>query len=338
MSKDSFSGKPPVGIAPTEQLRFFASLCRDRVDPTIHKTFTDKVQELGLNFLDDELTIIAVLDTPAKVQEFLNIQIYYNWDHAVEENVEETAMPPRQVLQTAKAHCFEGAMFAYAVNYLHGHHPKLVLLEASQDSEHNLVVVQDPQTKMYGANAHSAFPHLDGRSAEFKTIRALGESYYPYYYSDRTFDTNDLTLVGYSEPFDLVQKFGTSWLATMEPLWDIYYTYIDDAIEFHYLFNVTEKTHLYPLIRALNDKWIQIDGHRKAFVSEKHLPEEVRTLWYDFWKEHRAEDSRPQGKAKEIERQFQKSTGTTPLDLMENTDELQTFLNRGYRIDQLVKE
>jgi len=225
---------------PAEQIQTFVNLYRDAVHPTTLARLTACVCELSLPFTDQELLILAALDTPARVQEFLNTQIYYNNDHA-SPDLQETAMPPRLVLRTARAHCFEGAMFAYAVNYLHGHHPRLMLLEASQDSEHNLVLYRDPQTGWYGCNAHSAFKCLDGRPAEYKTLRALAESYYPYYYSDRTNDPGDLTLVGYSDPFDLVAKFGVRWMGSLEPLWDIYYTYLDDTITFHYLFRLYRK-------------------------------------------------------------------------------------------------
>ena len=136
-------------------------------------------------------------------------------------------MPPRLVLRTGMAHCFEGAMFAYAVNFLHGHEPRLLMLEASQDADHNLVVCRDPRTGLWGANAQSRYPGLVGRPAEYPSLRALADSYVPFYFSDRTLDPTDLTLVGYSEPIDLTAKFGTAWMGSEAPLWDIYYTYVD---------------------------------------------------------------------------------------------------------------
>ncbi|MBI5032499.1 MAG: hypothetical protein HZB51_18395 [Chloroflexi bacterium] len=225
-----------VHLSPDDQVKYFADLYRRVVNPVKQAWFKSHCVGLGLHFNDDELIILAALDTPDKVQQFLNTQLYYNNDHASVE-LEETAMPPRCVLQTGMAHCFEGAMFAYAVDYLHGHNPRLVVLEASQDSEHNLVVYRDPRTGEYGCNAHSAFPNLDGRRAEFASIRAMGESYMPFYYSDRTHDPNDLTLIGYSDEFDLIAKYGTTWMASEKSMWDIYYTYIDDTWRFHYFFD-----------------------------------------------------------------------------------------------------
>ncbi len=230
-------------------------------------------------------------------------------------------------------------MFAYAVNYLHRHDPHLVLLEASQDSEHNLIVVRDKPTGMLGCNAHSAYPHLDGRAAQYRTVRALAQSYRPYYYSDYTRDPNDITLVGYSEPIDLVAKYGVAWLASDQPLWDIYYTYIDDAARFHYLDDESDATHAYPLIRALQERWIEIDAQGKPFVNADHLPHAARELWNAFWRLHGDHQTyrRPQGAEAEIEKEFFRLTGTTPIDLEDNAFDLQFFLAEGYRVEQLLK-
>jgi hypothetical protein len=335
MSKPLAPGQSLPHLAPAEQIKFFVDLYRGMVNPAAHVRLTARVRDLGLNFPEDELLILAALGTPARVQEFLNTQIYYNFDHTSIEQ-DETAAPPRRILQTGIAHCFEGAMFAYAVNFLHDHSPCLMLLEASQDSEHNLVICQDRQTGLFGANAHSSFPHLDGRPAQYSTLRALAESYYPYYYSDRTNDPGDLTLIGYSDPFDLIAKFGAAWIVSEEPLWDIYYTYIDDTLAFHYLFDDSNETHLYPLVRALKSRWIQVNARGKPFVSVRDLSPAAQELWYGFWSAFDPNSKRPHGAAREIEKQFMRLTGTTPIDLQDNAEDLQYFIERGYRIETLL--
>jgi hypothetical protein len=181
-------------------------------------------------------------------------------------------MPPRLVLRTGMAHCFEGATFAYAVNFLHGREPRLVMLEASQDADHNLIVCRDPVTGLYGSNAQSRYPGLVGRPAEYPTIRALAESYVPFYYSDRTLDPKDLTLVGFSEPIDLAAKYGTAWMGSEAPLWDIYYTYVDDTVPFHYFVDDPGRPHLYPAVRALKENWVRLDAAGVPFVSLDDLP------------------------------------------------------------------
>ncbi len=335
MSKPLPSGQTHVPLDPAEQVRQFADLYRGSVNPDTLARLIAHTRSLGFDFPPEELQIIAALDTPEKVQEFLDTQVYYNNDHASPE-LDETANPPRRVLQTALAHCFEGAIFAYAVNYMHDHNPRLFLLEASQDSEHNLVLFQDPQTGLLGVNAHSAFPHLDGRPAQYPSIRAIAESYYPYYYSDRTWNPNDITLVGYSDPFDLAAKFGVAWMGSEEPLWDIYYTYVDDTLTWHYLLDDPGEPHPYPLVKALKRGWIQLDGQGRPFVNVNALDPAALELWHAFWKGYDARDARPRGNAREIEKQFFKLTGTTPIDLYENAEELGYFLERGYRIEQLL--
>jgi len=315
-------------------LRELAAPYRGTVDPGSRRLFEARLRDLGLGFDEGELAILAALDTPAKVQRFLNERVYYNDDHAAVEQ-DETAMPPRRVLRTGAAHCFEGALFAYAVNVLHGHEPRLVMLEASQDADHNLVVCRDPVTGLYGANAQSRYPGLVGRPAEYPTIRALADSYVPFYYSDRTLDPSDLTLVGYSEPIDLVARFGPGWMGTLEPLWDIYYTYIDAGVSFHYFFDDPGTPHAYPAVKALKENWIRIGPEGKPFVSLADLPPGARDEWDAFWAIFDPADVRPRGRAKEIERAFFHLTGTTPIDLDDNAFDLQFYLAAGYRIDQL---
>ena len=325
-------------LAPEERLRAFAALFRGQVDPDARGRFAARCDSLGFRFGADETTVLAGLDTPARVQEFLNAELYYNDDHASVDQ-EETVTPPRLVLRTGLAHCFEGALFAYAVNHLHGHEPRLVMLEASQDADHNLVVCRDTASGLYGANAQSRYPGLVGRPAEYPTIRALADSYVPFYYSDRTLDPTDLTLVGFSEPVDLVAKFGTGWIATEEPLWDIYYTYIDGAVRFSYFFDDPGPPHLYPAVRALAENWVRLDAAGEPFVSLDDLPPGAREVWGEFWKiyDQERDGPRPRGRAKEIEQRFFRLTGTTPIDLDDNAFDLQFYLAAGYRIDRLVK-
>lgn len=333
MSRLITPDQPRIVLDPAAQVKYFADAFRVSVNPDTLAKLKMRTHKLALRFTDDELLVIAALDTPDKVQHLLDTQLYYNDDHVSVEQ-EETALPPRRVLQTGMAHCFEGALFAYAVNFLHGHQPQFVLIETIQDIEHNLVVWRDARTGLFGCNAHSTYPGLDGRPARFESLYALAESYYPYYYSVRSGDYNDITLVGYSEPFDLTARFGTAWMASEEMLWDIYYTYIDDSVIFHYLENDPGTSHLYPLVRALKEKWIQVTDD-KGWVSVNDLPLAAQTLWHAFWQLHSDATKRPRGRAQNIEMEFFRLTGTTPIDLLDHADDLQWFLAAGYKVEQL---
>jgi hypothetical protein len=322
-----------------EKLRELAAPFRDTLAPGARRIFEARCASLGLRFEGDEIVILAGLDTPPKVQDFLDTRLYYNQDHESVEQ-EETAMPPRLVLGAGKAHCFEGAMFAYAANFLHGHEPRLVMLEASQDADHNLVVWRDPATGLYGANAHSRYPGLVGRPAAYPTVRALAESYAPFYYSDRTSDPKDLTLVGYSDPIDLAARFGTAWMGSRDQLWDLYYTYVDDSVMFHYFVNDPGRPHLYPMVRALKEHWVRLNAEGEPTVSLEDLPAGARREYEAFWKTYDPgrDGPRPRGRAKEIEQAFFELTGTTPIDLDDIAFDLQFFLAAGYRIEQLIRQ
>ena len=335
MSRPINPDQPRVVRDPEEQVKYFANLYRASVNPDSLARLRARVDDLGFSFTDYELLVFAALDTPEKVQNFLNTQFYYNDDHVSVEQ-DETALPPRHVLWTGMAHCFEGALFAYAVNYLHGHSPRFMLLETTQDIEHNLVVWQDARTGLYGCNAHSTYPGLDGRAAQYPSLHALVESYYPYYYSIRSNDLSDIVLIGYSNPFDLTERFGTTWMASDKPPWDIYYTYIDESVTFHYLRDDSGAPHLYPLVRALKEKWIQVDSDSQGFVSVHHLPTAAQALWHEFWQLHSDAAKRPADTAAEIEARFFRLTGTTPIDLFDHADDLQWFLAAGYRVEQLL--
>ena len=326
-----------VRVSPEARLRELAVRYGGGGGPEAVRRFAGRAEALGLSFGPDELAVLAALDTPARLQAFLDAELYYNDDHASAEQ-DETAMPPRLVLKTGMAHCFEGAMFAYAVNFIHGHDPRLVMLEASQDADHNLVVCRDPRTGLFGSNAQSRYPGLVGRPADYPTVRALADSYVPFYYSDRTLDPKDLTLVGYSDGIDLAAKYGAAWMASEEPLWDIYYTYIDDTVTFHYFFADPGRPHHYPVVRALEESWVRLDAAGKPYVSLADLPAAAREVWDRFWKAYGPADGpRPRGRAREIEREFFRLTGTTPIDLEDIAFDLQFYLAAGYRIDQLVR-
>lgn len=334
-----YPGAAPPEVAPDEQLAYYLHRTAGRLHPVALARVRARARELDLDFADEHLRILAALDNPARVQWFLDEEVFYNNDHATEDQ-EETCMPPRGVLETGRAHCFEGALFAYAVNYLHGYEPRWMLLEGSKDVDHNLIVYRDRHAVRWGCNAHSGYPHLNGRPAEYYTLRALAETYYPHYYSGYTNEPRDVTLVGYSEPYDLTTRFGVAWMASAEPLWDMYYTFVDDSWRFYRLFTDSTETHLYPLITALERGWIvpaaADDPAGRAVVNPESLPPHVRELWERFWQTYNPDDLTPRGPALELEQEFFGLTDTTPIDLTFNAEEFGAFLEKGYRVEDLI--
>ena len=84
---------------------------------------------------EKEEKILRKLDTPKKIQDFLN-KIPINF-----EEKGDTCMSPRMVLKNWKAHCIEGAMLAALVLRLHGQKPLVVDLTATdRDFDHVICV------------------------------------------------------------------------------------------------------------------------------------------------------------------------------------------------------
>jgi hypothetical protein len=359
MSKLYPGNVPPPLLPPEQQLAYFVERVRSMVNPVSLERIRKQVRELQLEFSEEDTLILAALDNPRRVQWFLDNQVYYNNDHGDIE-MEETSMSPRMVLRTGLAHCFEGALFAFTANYLHGFEPRWMLLEGSRDVDHNLIVYQDKHAVRWGCNAQSGYPHLGGREPEFFTLREMAETYIPYYYSGFTNNPDDLTLVGFSEPVDLTEKFGVQWMAQLEPTWDIYYLLVDDSWTFYRTdppygkqYRDAGETHGYMLIDALKKKWIEVQtprvgmsttpetlgvaSHPRTFVNVNHLPPHAQTLWHQFWESFDPKDLLPRGRAAELEGEFFKETGTTPIDSNFNAEELGYFLEKGYKVEQFFR-
>lgn len=185
-----------------------------------------------------ELAVVDGLDTPSRVQDFLRNELGYNFE---EEG--GTAQSAAEVLRSRTAHCFEGAIFAAAMLWYHGRPPTLVLLEAPQDYDHNLVIYWE--NGRVGSVAMSRHQELIGKPPIFATVRDLVLAYYPDYYSDWTGNRDELTLRGFSEPIDL-RRFGMGWV--LGPgAWDIYRQYLK-GVRLEMLFPTSpgEKYYFYP--------------------------------------------------------------------------------------------
>lgn len=158
-------------------------------------------------------TIFDRLGDPWSLQAFIAGEIRYNFEPRG-----PTAFGPIEVLKRRTAHCFEGAVFAAAALWYHGYPPTLVLLEAPEDFDHNLIVYHEDGK--IGTISQSRHRELLGKPPMFDSLRELVMSYYPDYYSDWTGSRDDLTLRGFSDPIDL-RRFGTDWVLA-EEVWKLY--------------------------------------------------------------------------------------------------------------------
>ena len=171
------------------------------------------------DFSKEELTVLRRLNTPRKIQDFLNT-LAINF-----EEKGETCMSPRRVLREHTAHCMEGAMFAAAVLRFHGHKPLVMDLKtacSADDTDHVVAVFQ--KNGFWGALSKTNHAVLRYREPIYRGVRELALSYFHEYF----LDTGQKTLRSYSRPLDLSRFDHKNWMTTEEELFYIP-DYLDDT-------------------------------------------------------------------------------------------------------------
>ena len=120
-----------------------------------------------------ERALIARLNTPAKVQRWLNALPYNT------EKGGETQHSFRPVVRLGTAHCMEAALFAAVVLEQHGYPPLVMSLESQDWLDHVIFIYQ--HDGRWGSVARSRDPGLHGRKPVFRSPRALARSYMDSY-------------------------------------------------------------------------------------------------------------------------------------------------------------
>jgi hypothetical protein len=141
--------------------------------PSLPRVDSRPVAPPVLRFTARERALIRRLNTPSKVQRWLNGAAYNT------EKGGETQRSFRPVARSRKAHCMEAAMFAAVVLEQHGYAPLVMSLE-SQDWLDHVIFVYREKTG-WGSVARSRDPGLHGRKPRFRSLRALAKSYYDPY-------------------------------------------------------------------------------------------------------------------------------------------------------------
>jgi hypothetical protein len=159
-------------------------------------------------FTPAERAVFRRLDSPAKIQRFLDSELDYN-----REAGGATCRSPRRALRDRTAHCLEGALFGAAALRMIGHPPLLVDLEAERDDDHVLAVFR--VRRHWGAVAKSNFSGLRYREPIFRTLRELALSYFEHYYNLR----KEKTLRRYSRPVNLRRFDARGWMTAEEDVW-----------------------------------------------------------------------------------------------------------------------
>ncbi len=161
-------------------------------------------------FNSNELKILNQLNTPQKIQTFLN-KLPINF-----EEKGDTAMSPREVLKKKKAHCMEGALLAATALWYHGKKPLLLDLVTTKDDDDHVVTLFK-QNGCWGAISKTNHAVLRYREPIYKTVRELAMSYFHEYFKNN----GKKTLRKFSVPFDLSKIEDKSWLTSGEDLWEI---------------------------------------------------------------------------------------------------------------------
>lgn len=160
-------------------------------------------------YTEKEKKIFKKLNTPAKIQDFIN-KIPFNFDER-----EGTCLSPRKALIENKADCIEGALLAGAILEFHGHKPLLLDLRSlKKPYDYDHVVTLFKIDGFWGAISKTNHGVLRYREPIYKNVRELALSYFHEYF----LDSGLKTLREYSVPFDLNYFNNINWRTTDENL------------------------------------------------------------------------------------------------------------------------
>lgn len=163
-----------------------------------------------LSFTKKELAIFRKLNTPAKVQDFLNT-IPINF----EKDKKDTAKSPIMVMRKWNAHCIEGAILGAYILSLHGHKPLLINLKCTkEDFEH--VIAPFQVNGYWGALSKTNHAVERYRDPVYRNIHELMMSFFNEYY----LINGKKTMRKYSEPLNL-NTFKKGWEVKEKDLWEI---------------------------------------------------------------------------------------------------------------------
>lgn len=132
-----------------------------------------RIDPPALPFTRAERALICRLNTPSKVQRWLNALAYNTEERG------ETQRSFRPVVRSRTAHCMEAALFAAVVLEQHGYPPLVMSLESQDWLDHVIFIYREQSG--WGSVARSRDPGLHGRKPRFRSPRALAMSYYDGY-------------------------------------------------------------------------------------------------------------------------------------------------------------
>jgi hypothetical protein len=157
-----------------------------------------------------ERRILKSLRTPAHIQRFLDDLGYDECGGAAS---------PRRVMESGKAQCFSGALFAAAALRELGHPPRLMWMDAAYDDGHCLALYE--RDGLWGALAKSNFTTLRSREPVYPYL-ALGLSYFDGFFNLY----GKRTMRAFTESIELEPFEPRGWRFADDDL-----PYVDEAID-----------------------------------------------------------------------------------------------------------
>lgn len=167
-----------------------------------------------------ELRILKKLNTPKKIQDFLDkMKINFEKDG-------DTFLSPMTVLDKNMCHCVEGAVLAALALRINGFQPLLVDLTSTKDDFDHVVAVFKKYGK-WGAISKTNHAVLRYRDPIYNSIRELAMSYFHEYFDDR----GRKNLRSFSIPVNLKRFDKLGWMTTREEI-DYIPEYLAEARHF----------------------------------------------------------------------------------------------------------
>lgn len=188
-------------------------------------------------FTKKEISFLKKLNTPAKVQDYLN-SLPFNFEKGG-----ETLKSPLRTMRTGGAHCFEGALLGAYILSLHGFEPFVLHLKAVK-GDYDHVITPFKVGKFWGAISKTNHVVLRYREPIYKNIRELVMTYFHEYFLNTGPMMGQKTLRQYSEVFNL-SKLGDSWETSFEDLW-----YIDKKLDKIKHYDILPKSQIKKLRKA----------------------------------------------------------------------------------------
>lgn len=185
------------------------------------------------SFTKKEKALIKKLNTPAKVQDYLN-GLEFNF-----EGSGETLKSPLFTMRAGNAHCIEGGILGAYILSRHGFTPYLMHLKATKgDFDH--VVAPFKIGGFWGALSKTNHAVLRYREPVYKNIRELAMSYFHEYF----LNDGSKTLRQYSALLNL-NTFEKGWEIMEGDIWGI-----DEELDKVKHYDIVSKFHIKNLCKA----------------------------------------------------------------------------------------